>query len=68
MNMVRCMLKEKNYPTKFWGDAVVCVVYLLNRFPIKRLQKITLEEAWSLKKPRVDYLRIFGSVAYAKFQ
>jgi hypothetical protein len=68
VNVVRCMLKEKNYPKEFWGDAVVCAVYLLNRFTTKRLQKITPEEAWSTKKPRVDHLRIFGSVAYAKIQ
>jgi len=36
MNIVRCMLKEKNCPKKFWGDVVVCVVYLLNRFPTKQ--------------------------------
>jgi hypothetical protein len=35
--MVRCILKEKNYPKEFWGDEVVCAVYLLNRFPTKRL-------------------------------
>jgi len=68
MNMVRYMLKEKNCPKEFWGDAVVCAVYLLNRFTTKRLQKITPKEAWSIKKPRVDHLRIFGSVAYAKIQ
>jgi len=45
INMVRCMLKEKNYPKEFRGDAFVCAVYLLNRFTIKILQKITLEEA-----------------------
>ena len=26
------------------------------------------EEAWSLKNPRFDHLRIFDSVAYAKIQ
>jgi len=67
MNMVR-MLKEKNCPKEFLGDAVVCVVYLLNRFTTKRLQKITPEEAWSMKKSRVDHLRIFGSVAYVKIK
>jgi hypothetical protein len=30
------MLKEKNCPKKFWGDVVVCVVYLMNRFPTKK--------------------------------
>ena len=66
--MVRCMLKEKNCPKEFWGDAVVCDVYLLNRFTTKRLHMLTPEEAWSMKKPRVDHLSIFGSIAYAKIQ
>jgi hypothetical protein len=35
--MVRCMLKEKIYLKEFKGDAVVCAVYLLNIFTIKRL-------------------------------
>ena len=68
LNMVRCMLKEKNIPKEFWGDAVACSVYLLNRFPTKRLEDMTPEEAWSSRKPKVDHLRIFGSVAYAKIQ
>ncbi|KAG6475793.1 hypothetical protein ZIOFF_065022 [Zingiber officinale] len=29
---------------------------------------ITPEEAWSLRKPKVDHLRIFGSVACTKVQ
>ena len=37
MNMVRCTLKEKNYPKEFLGDTVVCAMYLLNRFTTKRL-------------------------------
>ena len=64
--MVRCMLKERKIPKEFWGDAVACAVYLLNRFPTKRIGNVTPEEAWSLQKPRVDHLRIFGSVAFAK--
>jgi len=34
--MVRCMLKEKKLPKKFWGDVVVYVMYLLNRFSTKK--------------------------------
>ena len=49
-----------------WGIAISCAVYLLNRFPSKRIGNITLEEAWSLWKLRVDHLRIFGSIAYDK--
>jgi hypothetical protein len=29
--------KRKKCPKEFWGDAVVCAVYLLNKFTTKRL-------------------------------
>ncbi|URD79807.1 hypothetical protein MUK42_23021 [Musa troglodytarum] len=32
----------------------------------KRIGNVTAEEAWSLQKPRVDHLRIFESIAFAK--
>lgn len=31
--MVRCMLKEKNWPKALWGYVDAYVVYLLNKFP-----------------------------------
>ncbi|KAG6498897.1 hypothetical protein ZIOFF_038648 [Zingiber officinale] len=34
----------------------------------KRIGDITPEEAWSLRKPKVDHLHIFGSIAYVKIQ
>ena len=49
LNMVRCMLKERKIPKEFWGDVVACAVYLLNRFPTKRIGNVTPEEAWSLQ-------------------
>lgn len=45
--MIRNILKERT-PEKFWGDVVACAFYLLNRFPTKRIDNVTLEEAWSL--------------------
>jgi len=30
LNMTRNMLKQKNLPHKFWGEAVTIVVYILN--------------------------------------
>ena len=31
MNMVRSMLKDKNLPKEFWGEAVSTETYILNR-------------------------------------
>jgi hypothetical protein len=64
--MARCLLKSKNVPGEFWGEAVTTTVYLLNRAPTKSLQCRTPHEAWYNKKPRVDHLRTFGSVVHVK--
>jgi hypothetical protein len=53
-------------PSKFWGEAVRTVVYILNRSPTKSLSGKTPFEMWHGKKPRVKHLRTFGCTAYAK--
>ncbi|KAA0036529.1 integrase [Cucumis melo var. makuwa] len=63
--MARSMLKAKNLPNKFWGDAVACTVYILNRAPTKSIPGMTPYEAWCCEKPSVSHLRVFGSLAYS---
>lgn len=60
------MLKSKNVPGKFWGEAVTTAVYLLNRAPTKSVVGITPYEAWHKKKPSVAQLRTFGCIAHVK--
>ena len=64
--MVRCMLKEREVPKEFWGEAVACAMYMLNRFSTKRIGDSTPNEPWNSKKPKVEHLKVFGSIAYAK--
>ena len=64
LDMARCMLKGKGLLNCYWGEAVTTAAYVLNRCPTKRLQSITLEEAWIGDKPMVNHLRIFGSLSY----
>src|ERR1051325_364291 len=64
MNMVRIMLKGKNLPKEFWGEAVSTATYILNRCPTKKLEGITLEECWSGVKPSLGHLKVFGSIAH----
>ena len=46
VEMARSMMKEKGFPTEYWGEVVATVVYLINRCPIKLVHdKISLE-AW----------------------
>jgi len=53
-------------PSKFWGEAVKTVVYILNRSLTKSLSGKTPFEMWHGKKPRINHLRTFGCTAYAK--
>ena len=59
------MLQRKSLPKKLWAEAVNTAVYILNRSPTKAVQNKTPYEAWHHKKPRVDFLKVFGCVAYA---
>lgn len=44
LDMERCMLKQKNFPKSSWGEVVTTTVYILNRFPTKKLKNKVLEE------------------------
>lgn len=45
MNMVRSMLKGKNFSNELWGEEVSTTAYLLNKCPTKKLENVTPEEA-----------------------
>jgi hypothetical protein len=64
--MARCMLKAKNLPGRFWGEAVTAAVYIQNRAPTRALDKKTPYEAWHGERPHVHYLRTFGCIAHVK--
>jgi hypothetical protein len=53
-------------PAVFWGEAVVTVVYILNRSPTKALNGMTSYEAWHGRKPTVSHLRVFGCLTFSK--
>ncbi|MCO5596690.1 hypothetical protein L7F22_050758 [Adiantum nelumboides] len=65
MEMARCMLKAKSLPHKLWMEAVACAAHVLNRCPTRALKTITPYESWYDRKPSVNYLRVFGCLAYA---
>jgi transposase InsO family protein len=64
LNMVRSMLKSKNMPKTWWGEAVNTAAYIINRSPTKKMENVTPEEAWTGVKPNVSHFRVFGSVCY----
>ena len=65
VEMARSMMKEKGLPIEYWGEVVVIILYLINRFPIKLVHDKIHLEAWSRNIWIVKHLRVFGCVAYA---
>ena len=65
-DMARSLLKSKNLPGTFWGEAISTAVYLLNRDPTKAVIGKTPYESIYGCKPNVSHLRTFGCVAHVK--
>lgn len=64
MNMVRCLLSEKDMSRSLWPDATRWTAHVLNRSLTKAVKDKVPKERWTGIKPKVDYFRIFGSVAH----
>jgi len=60
------LLKQRRMPAKYWREAVMTAVHLLNRSPTKSLLGMTPYEAWHGRAPSVSHLKVFGCVAYIK--
>ncbi|MCO5569926.1 hypothetical protein L7F22_023640 [Adiantum nelumboides] len=58
------MLNEGNLPKLFWAEVVNTSVHLMNMSPTEALTRLTPEEAYSVIKPNVSTLKVFGCVAY----
>jgi len=64
LEMMRCMLYEKNLPRKFWVKATSTVVFLQNRLPTKALKDQTPFEVWYGYKQSLKFLKIFGCLCF----
>lgn len=64
--MARCMMKAKDMPSAFWGEAVTTAVFILNRSPTKSVRDKTPFEAWHGRAPAVHFFKTFGCVVYVK--
>jgi hypothetical protein len=61
----RSMIHGANLHDELWAEAVWTAVHLKNISPTSAVHEMTPAEAWSGKKPSVEYLRAFGCKAYA---
>jgi hypothetical protein len=63
----RYMLKAKSLPGWFWGEAVIAVVYILNRVLCKDVEGGKMPfEVWYGRKPAIHHLKVFGCIVYVR--
>jgi hypothetical protein len=64
VGVARAMLYDQDLPKFLWAEACSTAVYIQNMSPHKVLRKLTLEEAFTKKKPKVGHFRIFSCLVY----
>ena len=62
--MVRSIMAQANLSISYCGDALLTVVYVLNRVPFKSVT-FTPYELWTRRKLDLSNLKSWGCVAYA---
>ena len=66
VEMARSMLHAQNLSLDPWAEAVVNAMYTRNRCRTSAVPNMTPEQAWSGRQPRVDHMRTFGCITFAK--
>jgi transposase InsO family protein len=61
---VNSLMNDQGLSMYLWGEATMTTIYVQNISPHRILMDMTLEEAFSGKKPNVEHLRIFGCHVY----
>ena len=57
-------MQSKKLYNVYWAEGVKIIVYILNRYAIISLNKITPYEAWFEIKSNLQHLKVFGCRAY----
>ena len=63
LNMARALLLQSKLPENYYGEAMLCASYLLNRWSSRG--KPSRYEKFFERKPIVDHLKPFGSICFA---
>jgi hypothetical protein len=57
--------EEVNFPAFLWAEFISTSIYILNRTGKSSVPNLSPYELWMGKKPRIQHMRIIGSVCYA---
>ena len=66
LDRVRCMLAESGLPKDLWAEAATAQIYTRNLLPSLQHPDIIPCKAWTGRRQRVDYLRPWECLAWAK--
>lgn len=61
----KAMMSHANLPLSFWAEAVVHAADIRNRFLSPRNHSMTSYEIMTGIKPRMDHLKVFGSISWS---
>ncbi|GMF65420.1 unnamed protein product [Phytophthora lilii] len=62
--MARSMLHSMQIERKWWGEAIMTAVHLVNRIPNSARPGVSPLEVLTGSKPVLDYLRVFGAKGF----
>ena len=65
LEKMKCMIRVAQLPKTFWGEAVLTIVYLINRSPSIPLNFDILKRKWTGKDVSYSHLKVFGCKAFA---
>jgi hypothetical protein len=64
LEVTRSLLFQTNVPKRFWSEAVLTAVHLINRLPSIVLKNKSPLEILNKRKSKLDHLRVFGCICF----
>lgn len=64
LETARALSIQSKVPLKFWGDCILCAVYIINRMPLKVLGDHSPYFKLYQQQPVLDHLKTFGCLCY----
>jgi hypothetical protein len=64
LEVTRSLLFQTNVPKRFWSEAVLTAVHLINRLPSIVLKNKSPLEILNKRKSKLDHLSVFGCIYF----
>ena len=64
LNMVRSMMFFQNVKLMFWGEVVLCAVYIGNQCPFAAINNKSPYEMWYNRLPPIQHFRVLVLLAF----